>query len=802
VLAKSILDHESSSKRAPNSSRKRKLNAADTLMCDWFYSTRGGEILMAHKSLMQSLLYQLLHQSAPLFRYFRDISRQYPPLSKDWVTVESMLGLLKAIATTGIRTICVVDAMDESEDANAAEQQRRTVLSQFSLIASECSTSRMKLLILSRPSPDIEKHFWSHYRRYENLHFIIFEHENRDDIRKIIESGISSLRRAMHPFAYHYDESSSSQGQARQRVETPQQSRSREQEEKECQKMKSYLESHANGVILWVTVILSILKTEVESGAFTFRRLHEKMEKLPRDLESLYASIIRDLSSKLDEYGWNTARKALMWVSGANAFHSLTAIQLREALAIPEGFSELVEQDDPIESNLIPVNDWTEFRYHLRKLCGPLIEIIRPAAQGTVVQTENDLMENAMEDVLPSDRVQLLHRTVKDFLADPMAPEGLFFTGKDAIQRVRDDSQTYIAVALPTSQTPYAPFPSKAGTAWTDHANNILSYIEHRVLLSFILVAFPDESSAQKIIHSIIDDPITPHWKLKSDLEEELRVCSFFKGRPLPEEDNLKLSRKVISADYVRGACSRGLIYALQTVLLIIENHMKDWNSDSDFVGYLAHTLLILAIQYDVPECSAPLIEKIHNGLFPEWHPRRTAVDYVDGLFTYKLSPYEMASVQRGDEDMIERLYELTQQNLGRDQKVQRPGKERVLELAQRQKYSHLSDEQQPQSYLVAGDFKEAIRLACTLINVPQAKMPNRDEEKEEPESPSQEPESTTVQLRNEKSQCKHVCSGGVRKRDGKACKHRCCRKGLSNARKRSPTQHTKRKGPSPGAIK
>jgi hypothetical protein len=565
--------------------------------------------------------------------------------------------------------------------------------------------------------------------------------------------------------------------------------------------MKSYLESHANGVILWVTVILSILNTEVESGAFTFRRLHEKMEKLPRDLESLYASIIRDLSSKLDEHGWNTARKALMWVSGANTFHSLTAIQLREALAIPEGFSELVEQDDPIEPNLIPVDDWTEFRYHLRKLCGPLIEIIRPAAQRTVVQAENDLAENAMEGVLPSDRVQLLHRTVKDFLADPVASEGLFFTGKDAIQRVRDDSQTYIAVALPKSQTPYAPFPSKAGTAWTDNANNILSYIEHRVLLPFILVAFPDESSTQKIIRSIIDDPITPHWKPKSELEEQLRVCSFFKGRPLPKEDNLKLSRKVVSAYYVRGACSRGLIHALQTVLLIIENHMKDWSSESDFVGYLAHTLLVLAIQYDVPECSTPLIEKIHNGLFPEWHPRTTLVDYVDGFFTFKLSPYEMASVQRGDEDMTGRLYELTQKLLERDKMIQRPGKERVLELAQRQKYSQPSHGQQPQIHLVAGDFKQAIRLACTLINVPQAKMPIRDEENEEQESPtSQEPESTMVQLRNEKSQCKHVCSGG-RRRDGKACKHRCCRKGQSKARKNSPTQHMKRNGPSASAI-
>ncbi len=70
-----------------------------------------------------------------------------------------MLELLKAIVTAGIQTIYVVNAIEELEDANVVEQQRRTVLSQFSLIALEYSTSKMKLLILSWPLLDVEKHF-------------------------------------------------------------------------------------------------------------------------------------------------------------------------------------------------------------------------------------------------------------------------------------------------------------------------------------------------------------------------------------------------------------------------------------------------------------------------------------------------------------------------------------------------------------------------------------------------------------------------------------------------------------------
>jgi hypothetical protein len=95
---------------------------------------------------------------------------------------------------------------------------------------------------------------------------------------------------------------------------------------------------------------------------------------------------------------------------------------------------------------------------------------------------------------------------------------------------------------------------------------------------------------------------------------------------------------------------------------------------------------------------------------------------------------------------------------------IQRPEKERVLELAHRQKYSQPSYGQQPQSYLVAGDFKQAILLACALINVPEAKMPNRDEESEEPKSlplKNQNPRWSSSEMRS-RSASTYAAEGGI----------------------------------------
>ncbi|KAI1130681.1 hypothetical protein F5Y10DRAFT_262831 [Nemania abortiva] len=710
VLAKSIIQrvHEMS-------------DTQKTLICDWFYSTRGGEALMAHKSLLQSLLYQLLSQSPDLFRYFRDIYRQHPAMSKDWATVDLLLKILKTIATDGTKVIAVIDAMDESEDAEIAERQRKLVLSHFSEFVSEISGSRMKLLVLSRPTPDIESHFWDHYYHHQNLSYIIFERENSEDIKKIIQSGMASLRKAMYPLAYH---SLNKRNQTRRSGETAQQKRTRERDEKEYQNMMSYLEENAGGVILWVTLILSILKMEVQSGAYTYERLHEKMRQLPRDLESLYVSLIQDLMSKLSDHEQQMARTALLWVSGANTFHSLSVIQLREALAIPKDpISALLENDDPIDKYCIPVYDWADFRYRLRKLCGPLIEIIHPTTSfvislekgepsptetGQTVLNESAQLGGALDNVLPSDRVQLLHRTVKDFLADPGAAGYFSFTASEAIEKVQEDCQKYVAIVLPQYATAYAPCPPHENIHWTETAAGVMNYAENRVLLSFIMLAFPKDALTEKIIHSLVDQTIRPSWKTDRTVIGELRNSPLLKGHTTfySELDRRHSQcQQVVCAELLRVGCSKGLTHALETILLAMER-MEEWGVDLDFADYIAQVLVMSAIENDLLSEARSLMAQIHKNHVPRWSVQTRAFEFLSVL-----NSCELAAVQVGDENLAGMIFDAIDACLRPREKDQRHKKEIVLNAARRRKNELLSCVLQNVDRPLKEGVKSAIRL-------------------------------------------------------------------------------------------
>ena len=271
------------------------------------------------------------------------------------------------------------------------------------------------------------------------------------------------------------------------------------------------------------------------------------------------------------------------------------------------------------------------------------------------------------------------------------------------------------------------------------------------MLLTFILVAFPNESFTQRIANSIIDDPIAPSWKSKSKLEEDLRGSPIFRGRQFSTKDHLKLSRKAISAEYVLAACSGGLMYALQLILYLINSQMKDLSLDSDFVGYLAHNLLLLAIRHGFTECSEPLIEDIYNGMYPDWHPQRTAFEFVNGFFTFTMSLYEHAAVEWGDEEMAGRLFDLTQKCLLNDQILQRPSRERVIELALERRNSSQLDGQRSQRYVVDEDCQQAIHLVYSrLVEIPQSDMPSGDGAAQAPKSDtSQESESMSARFPN-----------------------------------------------------
>ena len=72
-----------------------------------------------------------------------------------------MQRILEKIAATDTtpEVLCVIDAMDESDDDAALDMQRHDIMSLFSRIVGDFRNSRFKIIILSRPFRTIEREF-------------------------------------------------------------------------------------------------------------------------------------------------------------------------------------------------------------------------------------------------------------------------------------------------------------------------------------------------------------------------------------------------------------------------------------------------------------------------------------------------------------------------------------------------------------------------------------------------------------------------------------------------------------------
>jgi hypothetical protein len=175
------------------------------LVSDWFYSVRLGSKGMSQRFLLRSLLYQLLRQRSSLFDFFLHVYRLKPistdiDFEQDWSEEETM-NVLKDIMPTGLSMVFIIDAVDESEDANVAKDrdfleqgtEQGTILSTLSKVAVATPQSRVKFLMLSRPHPFIELDFARLHHKSRNTFKIVLEKENRGDIDRIIERGLISL---------------------------------------------------------------------------------------------------------------------------------------------------------------------------------------------------------------------------------------------------------------------------------------------------------------------------------------------------------------------------------------------------------------------------------------------------------------------------------------------------------------------------------------------------------------------------------------------------------------------------------
>ncbi|RYP49296.1 hypothetical protein DL768_004979 [Monosporascus sp. mg162] len=295
TLAKFILNSLKSKYGVTESDSGEK---KDVLIADFFYSFRGGKTETSHRLMLQSILHQLLSQDDRLFPLFRDRFRarrrdghqvhwQYEDLRKILASLVSL--------KTRQKIYILLDAMDESN-----EQGRPEILRLLMQLCSSKSDCAIKGLIATRPLPQGEID-----ERSSDCHVIILQERNRKDIENFITSGLQAIENS--PGSPLVDFSF----------------------------VKAYMMQKADGVFIWVALVLRELKELVSEGC-SQEELETRLKKLPTELADMYRLIIRGLVNRPKHPVEDSVKKGIKMLNWATfAERPLTTEEFRDTIAVP-----------------------------------------------------------------------------------------------------------------------------------------------------------------------------------------------------------------------------------------------------------------------------------------------------------------------------------------------------------------------------------------------------------------------------------------------------------------------------------
>ena len=429
--------------------------------------------------MLRSVLYELLSQDRKIFGHIQEAYRrvrQKQPLTCHW-TLPELSEVFQSIVCNhqSGKLFVVIDGLDESHEDypgdGRSEQhlgvggiETRTEILAMLLKVAAAERVRIKIIILSRPAPTIE-------RQLTNSHTIRLQDKNTADIEKLIELRLAEVRRCMGEST---DLGGSSLDLDREGVDDA------------FTFISQYLRRNAQGVILWVALIIAELM-KVVKGLFTLQTLKDKLQELPTDLDSLYVHIVDNLIKDNSREDLVTAQRVLAWVSAASVMAFLDLDGLREALAIPsDGTSAEHSHTDPIRASRHYVGHWPTYRQSLYKLCGPFVEV------STAVRSRTRSSNPPRDaDTEGADIVVLLHQTVKDFLSRKEEARDLYVDPAEARVMVRKAVLSYISLVFPRERTQWVTLPLCRNPYSAAEVDGAARYLENRRLLDFCTQVLP-----------------------------------------------------------------------------------------------------------------------------------------------------------------------------------------------------------------------------------------------------------------------------------------------------------------------
>ena len=542
TLAKEILT-KLSSEFASDNVRAQSIESRlhRSIIADFFFSARGSSNESSHRLMLQSLLYRILQLEPNMFTIFQNPFRALLKESEgriDWPynVLKDIFLSLKFDGTSkdaspvvdsrrSLEIFLLIDAMDESEDQDENGRRRMETLALLSKLVSKEGRNVIKVLVLSRPAIEIEKEFSGVYQ-------IHMQKENQTDIEAIIDAGIHAIWQSMN---FEDSDSSSSleedklpgefcrgilvsearsSGPATHEVKKR---LPRTEHRGELGFVRDYLIRKAEGVILWVVLIIKELTRQVAKGYYTIRAIKERLESLPTDLKNMYWDIVGRLSQTHSREALVEAR--LMLVLVAFCKRPLTLREFRDAVAIPYDTSLKLEASKRFDERRIVVGkkNWAPIRRRIVEMCGCLLEITTPISR-TPTHSSNPTRAVRADHI-----VQFLHQTSREFLLSEQACS-LSIDRRQANDQLAVLASKYLRLCVPMDSL------QKNTEFWTaEDYQHFVEHLSNRPFLSYVVAFLPkhmqeitnDEArlSLSQFMEELSRQPEAHGWAFLAEME-------------------------------------------------------------------------------------------------------------------------------------------------------------------------------------------------------------------------------------------------------------------------------------------
>ncbi|KAH9229489.1 hypothetical protein K456DRAFT_745022 [Colletotrichum gloeosporioides 23] len=448
--------------------RPLMLDSHPPLLADFFYSARGGRAEIEHSFMLRSVLFQLLSQDSDLFPAYEAIFRRHShQTTLDWgfEELEEVFLNLPHLALGASRTFfLILDGLDESQDSDDPIDSRERTLSLFSQLRCSGGQHTFRVVALSRPNLSIKRAI------RPNL-TIDMKNENTADIEVIVDTGILKLWRLMSEVG------GGDQTDAIQMILSPvsQHQTRRSQAHHEMAKVREYLLERADGVILWVVMVLRELFAVAKSAIrCTPADMENVLADIPTSLEELY----QDMFVKIIDKSFKNnllAGYVFSWLIFADK--TLKVCEIRDALAMFGWSKESLHEDNYLNSHrLIQIgSNWERVKWALNEACGGLVEIV-PNEKPAISKLLNE------RTVGPDDFVQIIHQTAKDFIVFNGSSLSRSISNGQGLDDVLAACYHYLELA----------FNEMHDTSANKSLAHFVRHLDDRPLLEYALGTFPE----------------------------------------------------------------------------------------------------------------------------------------------------------------------------------------------------------------------------------------------------------------------------------------------------------------------